>query len=93
MSPFRPRDERVPPAAVRVTDVAVLRFEGIYEVDPALMQEHVAQQDFPNWDTLRIARSRHDHLEWMHRHWTDTVVSGEALLADVEHDPNPGGTP
>ena len=89
MSPFRPREERTPPEARRVTDAAVLRFESIYEVDPALMREHVVQQPFANWDTLRIASSRHAHLEWMHRHWASTVVSGDELLAGVEHHPRP----
>jgi hypothetical protein len=44
------------------------------------MKEHVRQHEFPNWDTQRIAASRHDHLEWMHRHWATVVVSGEELL-------------
>jgi hypothetical protein len=77
---FRPEEERVPPPAVRASDVAITRFEHVYEVDPALMQEHVRQQGFPNWDTLRIARSRHDHLAWMHAHWAKVVISGEEML-------------
>ena len=44
---------------------------------------HVLQQVFPNWDTLRIMRSRHDHLDWMHRHFAETVVTGSELLAEV----------
>lgn len=86
MSGFRPREERRPPAAQRVTDVAITRFEHVYEVEPALMREHVLQQRFPNWDTLRIVASRHDHLEWMHRHWARSVVSGEELLNEIEED-------
>jgi hypothetical protein len=78
--PFRPAEQRRPPEAKRAGDVAITRFEGIYEVDPRLMQEHVQQQPFPNWDTLRIARSRHDHLAWMHRHWATVIVSGEEIL-------------
>ena len=39
-----------PPKAERVTDVVVTRFEHVYEVDPALMQENVKQQDIPNWE-------------------------------------------
>jgi hypothetical protein len=84
MSAFRPQDERRPPEPQRVTDVAITRFDGVYEVEPELMREHVRQQAFPNWDSLRIVRSRHDHLDWMHRHWTRTVVSGEDLLNDLE---------
>lgn len=80
MKPFRRDEQNRPPEARQVTDVAITRFEGVYEVEPALMQEHVRQQPFPNWDTLRIVRSRHDHLDWMHRHWANVVVSGEELL-------------
>jgi hypothetical protein len=80
MSPFRRADQQEPPPARRMSDVAIMRFEHIFEVDPRLMQEHVRQQDFPNWDTQRIAASRLDHLDWMHRHWADAVVSGEELL-------------
>jgi hypothetical protein len=82
MSPFRPADERTPPEPQQMSDVAIMRFEHIFEVDPRLMTEHVRQQGFPNWDTRRIAASRLDHLEWMHRHWTTTVVSGADLLDD-----------
>ena len=79
MSVFRLGDQR-PPEPQRITDVVVMRFEHIFEVDPKLMTEHVRQHHFPNWDTQRIAASRHDHLEWMHRHWATVVVSGEELL-------------
>jgi len=82
VKPFRNGEQRVPPPATQVSDVAITRFEHIYEVDPKLMTEHVQQQRFPNWDTQRIAASRHDHLDWMHRHWATTVVSGEELLDD-----------
>ena len=82
MSPFRAGDERTPPPPQQMSDVAIMRFEHIFEVDPALMTEHVPQQPFPNWDTQRIAASRTDHLEWMHRHWATVVVSGEELLED-----------
>jgi hypothetical protein len=86
MRTYRLADESRPPAARRITDVAIMRHEDLYEVDPRLMEEHVAQQPFPNWDTLRIAAGRHDHLAWMHRHWCTTVVSGERLLAEVERN-------
>ena len=82
MTPFRHGDQRRPPPARQVTDVAIMRFEHIFEVDPALMTEHVLQQDFPTWDTRRIAASRSDHLDWMHAHWATVVVSGEELLDD-----------
>ena len=77
---YRRAEQTEPPAAQRMSDVAIMRFEHIFEVDPRLMQRWVLQQEFPNWDSLRIMNSRHDHLEWMHRHWADVVVSGEELL-------------
>lgn len=87
MSPFDPAHERRPPPATRVSDVAITRFEDVYEVDPALMQEHVRQQAMPNWDTLRIVAGRHAHLQWMHDHWAATVVSGAGLLAELDSGP------
>jgi hypothetical protein len=80
VTPFRRGEQQDPPPSRRMSDVAIMRFEHIFEVDPRLMTEHVRQQDFPNWDTQRIAASRHDHLDWMHRHWATVVVSGEELL-------------
>jgi len=72
-----------PPQAERVTDVVVSRFEHVYEVDPALMQENVKQQDIPNWDFERIVDSRWEHLAWMHNHFADSVLSGEELLEEI----------
>jgi hypothetical protein len=80
VKPYRRGEQQVPPSPQRMSDVAIMRFEHIFEVDPRLMTEHIRQHDFPNWDTQRIAASRHDHLEWMHRHWAAVVVSGEELL-------------
>lgn len=81
---YRRSDEMTPPPPVRASDVAVTRFQHVYEVDPALMTEHVLQQIFPNWDTLRLVRSRADHLDWMHRHFAHTLISGEELLHDLD---------
>lgn len=78
---FRLARER-PPEPKRITDEVVMRLEHVYEVDPALMTEHVQQQEIPVWDTQRIVSGRWDHLAWMHEHWADTVVSGEELLED-----------
>jgi hypothetical protein len=75
-----------PPKAERVTDVVVSRFEHVYEVDPALMQENVKQQDIPNWDFERIVDSRWEHLAWMHNHFADSVLSGEELLEEIERE-------
>ena len=77
---------QTPPEAERVTDVVVSRFEHVYEVDPALMQENVRQQDIPNWDFERIVDSRWEHLAWMHNHFADSVLSGEELLEEIERE-------
>jgi hypothetical protein len=69
-----------------VTDVVVSRFEHVYEIDPALMQENVRQQDIPNWDFERIVDSRWEHLAWMHNHFADSVLSGEELLEEIERE-------
>jgi len=55
-----------PPKPKLVTDVVVTRFEHVYEVDPALMTEHVRQQDMPNWDLERIVAARWDHIRNIH---------------------------
>jgi hypothetical protein len=78
--------ENSPPDLERVTDVAITRFAHVFEVDPRLMERWVLQQTFPNWDTLRIMNARHDHLDWMHRHFAQKVLSGSELLAEVDAD-------
>lgn len=83
-APYRYAEQMTPPPATRASEVAQATFEHVFEVDPRLMERHVLQQTFPNWDTLRIMRSRHDHLDWMHRHFADTVVTGSELLAEIE---------
>lgn len=83
-SPYRYAEQHTPPPASRASDVAVSTFRHLYEVDPRLMQRWVLQQTFPNWDSLRIMNSRHDHLAWMHRHFATKVVSGSELLAEVQ---------
>lgn len=82
--PYRYAEQTSPPDAQRVSDVAVTTFEHVFEVDPRLMERFVLQQRFPNWDSLRIMASRHDHLAWMHAHFADSVVTGSELLAEVE---------
>jgi hypothetical protein len=83
-APYRYAEQMTPPEAVPAGDVAQSTFEHVLEVDPRLMQRHVLQQTFPNWDTLRIMNSRHDHLDWMHAHFASTVVTGSELLAEIE---------
>jgi len=73
-----------PPEAQRVADGVVMRFDHVYEVDPALMSEFTTQQKLPAWDTLRIVDSRWDHLGWMHDHFADRLVSGEELLEELD---------
>jgi hypothetical protein len=50
------------------------------------MERWVLQQTFPNWDTLRIMHSRHDHLDWMHRHFAERVVPGSEILAELDDE-------
>jgi hypothetical protein len=92
-APYRFAEQHTPPPPVRVSEVAQTTFEHVYEIDPRLMQEHVLQQVFPNWDTLRIMRSRHDHLDWMHRHFATKVITGSELLAEVEAEAAGTGNP
>jgi hypothetical protein len=73
---------QLPPEPRRVNNVVVQRFDHVYEVDPALMQEHIQQHDVPAWDTRRIVDSRWEHLDWMHAHWADSVLSGDELLGE-----------
>ena len=68
-----------PPEAHQVADGVISRYEHIFEIDPALMQEHVRQQDIPEWDFHRIVANRWEHLAWMHDHFADSVLSGEEL--------------
>lgn len=88
-APYRFAEQHTPPEPVRVSEVAQTTFEHVYEVDPRLMQVHVLQQVFPNWDTLRIMRSRSDHLAWMHAHFAEKVVAGSEILAEVERESTP----
>lgn len=82
--PFRYSEQFTPPPAEAASDVARTTFEHVYEVDPRLMRVWVLQQEFPNWDSLRIMTSRHDHLDWMHRHFATRVVDGSSVLADID---------
>jgi hypothetical protein len=91
MSIFR-LGEQTPPPARQINDSVVMRFEHVYEVDPALMTEHTPQQDIPAWDTLRIIDSRWEHLAWMHDHFADSVLSGEELLEEVGAEAEGGTT-
>ncbi|MDQ3766194.1 MAG: hypothetical protein M3346_02475 [Actinomycetota bacterium] len=70
-----------PPAPEQVTEGVVMRLEEVYEIDPARM-DIIKQQDMPVWDTYRIVNSRWDHLEWMHDHFADSVISAGELEGD-----------
>ena len=82
MSIFRLGEQR-PPEPRPVAGGVVMRFEHVYEVDPALMAV-TPQQDLPAWDTRRIVEARLDHLDWMHEHFADDV-----LLAGEESETMP----
>jgi len=72
------------PEARRVTETVISRYDHVLEVDPALMQEHVRQQEMAEWDFRRIGADRWEHIAWMHDHFADAVVSGEELLAEID---------
>jgi hypothetical protein len=90
---FRYDEQSTPPSPERVSDVALTTHPHLFEVDPRLMQRWVLQQEFPNWDSLRIMSSRADHLEWMHRHFADRVVTGSELLSEIDVEGGEGGAP
>lgn len=69
-----------PPEPRRIKDDVIMRFDEVYEIDPELMQT-IPQDDMPAWDTHRIVAHRWDHLDWMHDHWADAVLSVEELEA------------
>ena len=73
MTIWRLGDQRAPEPR-KITDDVVMRFDHIYEVKPELMQ-HFPQQDIPAWDVKRIVDSRWEHLDWMHKHFADDVLS------------------
>jgi hypothetical protein len=81
---YRYAEQYSPPEPERASDVAITTFEHVFEVDPRLMERWVLQQQFPNWDSLRIMNSRHDHLEWIHQHFATKVITGSELLAEVD---------
>lgn len=74
-----------PPKPRKKKGGVVMRIDHVYEVDPERMQVF-KQQDMPVWDTNRIVKNRLDHLEWMHNHFADSVVSGEELEKEIEKD-------
>jgi hypothetical protein len=94
MSIFRLGDQR-PPEPQRITDTVVMRFEHVYEVDPALM-ELTGQQEIPAWDMRRIVDGRWDHLDWMHAHFADDVVlagEGSETLPEPAAESEPHAMP
>ena len=87
MRKFIYKQQYTRPEARRISDGVIMRLDDVYEVDPALMEDHFRQQNMPRWDTERIVASRNDHLEWMHEHFAyETLVAGE----DDELDKGPG---
>ncbi len=47
---------------------------GIFEVDPARMQEYVKQQVMNDEERKLIINNRLAYLEWMHKHFAGCVV-------------------
>jgi len=90
---FRYDEQYRPPSPTRVSDVAITTHSHVFEVDPRLMERWVLQQEFPNWDSLRIMNSRGDHLAWMHRHFATRVVTGSELLAEIDAEGPDGDSP
>ena len=87
MRKFIYKQQYARPEAQRISDGVIMRLHDVYEVDPALMEEHFKQQNMPLWDTERIVESRNDHLAWMHEHFAyETLVAGE----ESEVDKGPG---
>jgi hypothetical protein len=69
--------DQVPPEPRRVTRQVVMRFDQVFEVDPALMTKF-PQQHMPSWDTRRIVEARWAHLDDVHRQFADgRVLAGE----------------
>lgn len=74
---FRLKNQQAPEPRP-VAPGVVVRFDHVYEVDPAKMTI-VSQHDMPAWDTFRIVGSRHDYLAWMHDHFAGRVLSASEL--------------
>lgn len=70
-----------PPEPRPVAPGVVMRFDHVYEVDPAKMTI-VRQHEMLAWDTLRIVGSRSDYLAWMHDHFAERVLSASELGDD-----------
>jgi hypothetical protein len=86
LRPGRFTNQQPTPPSRRITDVVIQRFDGIYEVDAALMQGYFRQQQMPPWDTLRIVAARHDHIRDIHGQFADSVV-----LASEDSEVDAGG--
>jgi hypothetical protein len=80
---------QTPPEARQITPDVIMRFDHVYEVDPAKMAIY-PQQAIPAWDTHRIVDSKWEHLAWMHQHFADKVL-GTADLGLNEDGTEPDG--
>ena len=71
------QSEQAAPEPRRVSHQVVMRFDHVFEVDPALMARF-PQQKMPAWDTKRIVAARWEHLDDVHRQFADgKVLAGE----------------
>ena len=64
------------------------RLEHVFEVDPALMPEHVASRTCPS-GTSTGSSHRWEHLAWMHDHFADSCSPAE-LLEEIEEEERAG---
>jgi hypothetical protein len=89
------RDQE-PPEPRRVNEDVVMRLDHVYEIDPAKMQRF-PQQVMPVWDTKRIVDARWDHLDWMHDHFADEVLTlgleSETGAGELESEERGGPRP
>ena len=81
--PARPRSGRRTPQ--RITDTVVMRFDHVYEVDPALMTEHVRAAGDPGLGHAADRRRRAGSTSTGCTTTSPTtVLSGEELLQEIE---------
>lgn len=81
-----------PPKGKPIKEGVIMRFDHVYEIDPAKMQVF-PQQEMAAWDTQRIVKNRWEHLAWMHDHFADKVISGEELEKEAVGEEEKGERP
>ena len=84
MSDLPPRRPDARRSRSAITDDVVMRFEHVYEVDPALMELTGAAARCRPGTRTASSTAALDHLDWMHDHFAD-----EVLLAGEESETMP----